>query len=299
MTAAANFNSQVGQIGSAVAHRMWSNVTSAMRILKRAPRPDSGRPLRWSRERIAAGAVLIVVAFVWTLVFIDAQTAKAAMTLPDWIIWPFRMITEFGKSGWFLWPLGLVLLATAAFLPNPPPPVLRVLSAIPIRAGFLFTAIAIPGAFTGITKYLIGRVRPYIESHANPYAFNLFDWHVAYASLPSGHATNAVAAAAAIGAMFPAARPVIWLYALLIASSRIVLAAHFPSDVLAGAVVGWFGALLVRDWFASRRLGFAVRSDGTVHPMPTPSWRKLKTAFQALLGTNKALLGRRASEFAE
>ena len=44
----------------------------------------------------------------------------------------------------------------------------------------------------------------------------------------------------------------------LIALSRVVVTAHYPSDVVAGAIVGAIGALLVRDWFAARRLGFAV-----------------------------------------
>ena len=54
----------------------------------------------------------------------------------------------------------------------------------------------------------------------------------------------------------------------MIAFSRVVVVAHYPSDVLAGALVGAVGALLVRDWFAARRLGFhrrrataAVRAD--------------------------------------
>jgi hypothetical protein len=32
---------------------------------------------------------------------------------------------------------------------------------------------------------------------------------------------------------------------------------------------------LVRDWFAGRRLGFAVGSDGAVHPLPGPSARRI------------------------
>ena len=45
------------------------------------------------------------------------------------------------------------------------------------------------------------------------------------ASFPSGHATTAFAALVAIGVMFPRARPLLWVYALLIAASRIVVSA--------------------------------------------------------------------------
>jgi membrane-associated phospholipid phosphatase len=70
----------------------------------------------------------------------------------------------------------------------------------------------------------------------------------------------------------------------VIAVSRLVITAHHPSDVLAGALVGGVGALLVRDWFAARRLGFAVESDGSVMAMSGPSWQRLKRVAARLFG---------------
>ena len=60
--------------------------------------------------------------------------------------------------------------------------------------------------------------------------------------------------------------------------------AHFLSDVVAGAAFGAFGAIVIRDWFAVRRLGFYVGSDGRVHTMPGPSLRRIKKVAGALLG---------------
>ena len=62
----------------------------------------------------------------------------------------------------------------------------------------------------------------------------------------------------AFGTLWPRGRTVLWIYALLIAVSRVVVTAHYPSDVLAGAVVGVVGALLVRRWFALRGLAFSI-----------------------------------------
>jgi undecaprenyl-diphosphatase len=74
-----------------------------------------------------------------------------------------------------------------------------------------------------------------------------------------------------------------WIYAGLIGLSRVVVTAHYPSDVIAGALVGAAGALLVRNWFAARRLGFAVDADGSVRPMPGPSvWRIIKAVARRL-----------------
>jgi undecaprenyl-diphosphatase len=65
--------------------------------------------------------------------------------------------------------------------------------------------------------------------------------------------------------------------------SRVVVNAHFPSDVIAGAVAGLVGALVVRGWFAARRLGFVVGRDSTIHRLPGPSWRRTKAVARKLL----------------
>jgi undecaprenyl-diphosphatase len=123
---------------------------------------------------------------------------------------------------------------------------------------------------------MIGRARPFVAGD-NVWAYDPFNWHARYASLPSGHTTTAFAALVAIGAIFPQARALMWIYAVLIALSRIVVTAHYPSDAIAGAIVGAVGASLVRNWFAARRLGFAVDAGGFVRPKPGPSiWRIIK-----------------------
>ena len=91
------------------------------------------------------------------------------------------------------------------------------------------------------------------------FLYKFFLWRVEYASFPSGHATTAFAAAVAFGVLWPRLRPLFWTYAIVIALSRVVVTAHHPSDVVAGAIAGAVGALLVRDWMAARRLGFSVR----------------------------------------
>ena len=70
---------------------------------------------------------------------------------------------------------------------------------------------------------------------------------------------------------------------MAIAASRVIISAHFLSDAIAGAAFGAFGALVIRDWFAVRRLGFYVGSDGRVHPMPGPSFRRLRKVARALV----------------
>ncbi len=118
--------------------------------------------------------------------------------------------------------------------------------------------------------------------HHDIWNYTPFGWKVEYASFPSGHATTAFSAAIAIGAMWPGARPYLWFYAVIIAVSRVIVSAHHPSDVIAGAIVGAMGAVLVRNWFAARRLGFLVASDGRVKALPGPSWRRIKKVAEGV-----------------
>ena len=62
-----------------------------------------------------------------------------------------------------------------------------------------------------------------------------------------------------------------------------MVTAHYASDVIAGAAIGAFGALWVRDWFARRRLGFVVGADGEVHALRGPSLRRIKKVARALI----------------
>jgi undecaprenyl-diphosphatase len=74
-----------------------------------------------------------------------------------------------------------------------------------------------------------------------------------------------------------------WFYAVVIAVSRVVVTAHHPTDVLAGAVLGMIGALLVQNYYAVRRLVFSVTPNGRPRAMPGPSARRLKQVARALL----------------
>jgi undecaprenyl-diphosphatase len=239
------------------------------------PRVDAQRLLVLT----AVGAALIVL----SMLLFDVPAIQWGRRQPDFVILFFQFITDFGKSGWFLWPLGFLLIALALAPANLPRPVQAMLASVLVRAGFLFIAIGLPSLIVTIVKRIIGRGRPFVGGSANAFVYQPFNEHAAYASMPSGHATTAFAVAIAAGAMWPRARPVLWIYAFAICLSRVVITAHHPSDVIAGALVGGIGALLVRNYFAARRIGFGVNGEGAVHAFPGPSRRRIKSVARALL----------------
>lgn len=261
--------------------RCAAHVAAAVAILLRpARRVQSAWPLTGRQLAIGAGATLAVLVVVMLL--FDAAAIRAVGRLPAWIVSLFDGITDFGKSGWFLWPLGILFLVFAA-LPSLPRVPQLVLDAMMVRVGFLFVAIAAPSLFDTIIKRMVGRARPLVGGSLDPYLFSPFKWTSEYAGFPSGHATTAFAVAVAFGTLWPRARTALWVYAFLIAVSRVVLTAHYPSDVVAAAVVGIGGALLVRRWFALRGLGFSVAADGGSHQFPGPSAKRIKAVARATL----------------
>ena len=259
--------------------RLWRN---ALKNLERwnlavAP-PPPAKMLRPSLPAIAATVATLYVV-VASMFAVDAAASHWARHEPGRIRDVFENITNFGLSGWFLIPFAAIVLCLAALVS---PALSRVsqsvLTALAARVGFLFLAIGVPGLFVAIVKRLIGRARPYVGGggHDDPFLYMPFVWRPEYASMPSGHATTAVSAAIAIGAIWPRTRLVMWLYALIIMVSRVAVLAHHPSDVIAGALTGAAGAYLVRRWFAARRLVFCARD---LRAYPGPSWQRIKAAL--------------------
>jgi undecaprenyl-diphosphatase len=282
MSLANGFSRMEGET-AAVLRRCAANVMTALHVVARPARGRLQRSGVYSLPMLAVAAAIAIAVFLFLAWALDAAASRGAGRLPQWIVGLLDDITDFGKSGWFLWPLGLLFLLLAALPPVLTPFSQRVLAAVMVRVGFLFTAIAVPSLFVTIVKRIIGRARPNVGGSLDPFLFAPFKWMAAYAGMPSGHATTAFAVLVAFGTLWPRARTVLLIYALLIAISRVVVLAHYPTDVLAGAAVGVAGAMMVRRYFALRRLGFSVGPGGEIHQLPGPSVKRMKAVARNLL----------------
>jgi len=100
----------------------------------------------------------------------------------------------------------------------------------------LAASLIASGFIAPILKYSVGRERP--SDATNPYRFHPFTNHN---SFPSGHTTQAFAVATVIASHYPAW----WVEALaygsagLVGYCRVEQNAHWTSDVVAGALIGW------------------------------------------------------------
>ena len=234
------------------------------------------------RLRLAIGALAGILLVGLAMLLLDARSFTFAGTLPLWLVNTFNELTDFGRSGWSLTPIAcLIVLAAILSTASAGRMTNLVLTSLVVRLEFLFLAIALPGLFVTVVKGFIGRMRP---SELGPFMYSPWSWQHKYASLPSGHSAAAFALAIAVGVLWPRARLFVWTFAAVIGVSRVVIQAHYVSDVIAAAFVGGFGAILVRNWFAARGLAFIPARDGTVRAMPGPSWRRLRVVARRLLG---------------
>jgi membrane-associated phospholipid phosphatase len=251
----------------------WLSLAQLVRTPSHSRRAEAAR--RAARHALwlsaALGAAIIVLMYA-----IDAWEIAQMPKRGTPSLWWLRILTDFGKDEYVLSVLGGLLIAVAIVAPALRGIQRALLLGLGTRLQFIFLAVAVSNLVTEVLKFCIGRGRPFVGGEANAFHFSHFAGNPAYYSFPSGHATTAFAFALAVSAVWPQARVAMAIYALIIAMSRLVLLAHHPSDVVAGAMVGIVGTVFVRYWFAARRLGFAIQRDGSIVSLVGPSSGRLK-----------------------
>jgi undecaprenyl-diphosphatase len=151
-----------------------------------------------------------------------------------WLDWFFVGLSRIGT-------LGLVWVAIALVL------------ALLWRRPSLFVTVVVADAASDVLaelgKAIVQRHRPFEHQLGPPTS----TW-----SFPSGHAATSFACATVLSAFAPRWRVPFFLLATLIALSRLYNGVHYPTDVVAGALLGVLTALLLLEG-VRRRLPLAMR----------------------------------------
>jgi membrane-associated phospholipid phosphatase len=105
------------------------------------------------------------------------------------------------------------------------------------RADHLLLTVGATAVLPHLMKGVVAQERPdrakvHGQRHGIPHSGKTFD------AFPSGHAMHMGALAAAMSRSAPRKAPMIWAAGSLIAATRIVLLAHWTTDVLAGLMLG-------------------------------------------------------------
>ncbi len=106
-----------------------------------------------------------------------------------------------------------------------------------------FLALVFSGLIGHFIKIIIGRQRPHVSEVFDSHIFAPISFDSYNQSLPSGHAQVVFCSATMLAFLWPRRAWLIYLLAGIFTFSRVMVHAHFLSDIMAGGMVGHLGAL--------------------------------------------------------
>ena len=148
----------------------------------------------------------------------------------------FVSITELGDSLWYF------LIIISVFLLSFVSKKTKLISVkkwlyLKTLTYFSFFYLVLVGLITQILKHIVGRPRPNYVDFDIGSSFNFFSTDASFHSFPSGHSSTIFAVALILSLIIPGLRVFFLLFAFIVALSRVVVGAHFTTDIVAGGLV--------------------------------------------------------------
>lgn len=217
------------------------------------------------RQALSSTAWIFLTTAVLLLALVpfDPHLAEWAQGLPDAIVDFNEAITDFGTFGWMIYASAFLLLAAfiAKRTSRRETVWQKARTARNLSAYFLLT-IGTASVLVHGLKLLIGRARPELLDKYGAYSLTPFTGDQMFESFPSGHSTAAGAMFGALAMLMPRFRPLFFLFAMVIGTSRVVVGAHYPSDVAAGLLLGLWTAVIFAFLFAQQGWHFRWGAHG-------------------------------------
>ena len=115
-----------------------------------------------------------------------------------------------------------------------------------VNSFFMFSATLTTGLLTQIVKHIVGRSRP---NHAANDLFIFFNFDSTFHSFPSGHTSTIFLVALVFSLFTPKLRYFYFCCAGIIGLSRVVVGAHFFTDIIGGIIVSFIGFKITLAFF--------------------------------------------------
>lgn len=234
----------IGGLAALLVLHIWAPVTGetreAIELGERRRREERERRERSPEGRAAAErarrrALLVLTVVLWI----------AATLLAYWFVDPVRAVHEnalfqapwmqaLGRFGRHLgtWHLAPLMVAIALIVGRDRWKRLLV---------SILTGFVIQTALTEGIKWVFGRPRPSQIPDPDLFYGPGTDYH----SFPSGHASFIFVFATICSGYFPRARVPLYVLAVFVAASRVILGAHYVSDTIFGALIGLLSGWIV------------------------------------------------------
>jgi len=246
---------------------------------------------RWKRahrfherntRRMEAGiALALCLTIVSVAVYGDEATARSVKLIARPFYDFFATITRLGESGWIFATCAVCIVVALSLRHRGwGKRIDAMLGLFAGRAFFVLSVNAVAGLLSIAFKMFFGRARPRLLDMVGPFHFDMFSWKSSVLSFPSGHSVTAFATVTALAFMAPRLGSWLFVLAVLIAASRVITGAHYPSDVIAGTALGFATVIVMRRAFAARQIVFRSRESG----IEARGAGLISTAFAGVIG---------------
>jgi undecaprenyl-diphosphatase len=231
------------------------------------------KALLWKRS-LVFGVFSFNFVLIAFFVF-DMPLGAQAASLPAWLRVLAGYLTVLGLSGWILSASAFIFLAGyAAIRVESDPKWKRRADTIKSMAAYVFVSVALSGLIANLLKRSLGRARPehFTDGgivHFAPFSGSSFE------SFPSGHATTFGALAVCLCLLAPRFRFGFLIAGCWLAMTRVIIGAHYPSDVIAGFCFGAWFSWMMSYAFAKRDSVFRINQQGwPILKQPIPlTWK--------------------------
>ncbi|MDX8527657.1 phosphatase PAP2 family protein [Mesorhizobium sp. MSK_1335] len=253
----------------ALYRRSLGNFRDTMTIVKRrfVVRPARYPRILWSVWLLAW--VLLTVAIFLRL---DAGAGEMRGEWSPGFVRFTDFFTQFGLGGWYLIPAALCLVvANLTDWRSLPRHGRMIIYNWTCLAFFVLCTVGLSGLAVNLLKYGIGRARPLYFDSFGVLSLHPFAMDARFAGFPSGHATTMGAVFGMLLLLFPRRWTIAFIVTACIASTRVFVGAHYPSDTVAGFGLGLAFAIISGLVFA--RLGFIFGHTPSKLPMRKRTFR--------------------------
>ena len=270
--------------------RSAGNLRSAVALIGGRVARGAYRPpvVGWTTPFFLIVAVLTMLSFI----VLDEATGAYRGKWDSSVVSASSALTDIALGVWYIVPAVTLLLAVnqmdwTRLSPR------RLLLAYNWTMVAAYVLMSVGGALllSNIIKRIIGRARPHHFEEHGAFAFNPLALDASWASFPSGHSATIGAVAGVLLLFWPGARKIVLPTAIFLAATRIVVSAHYPSDVVVGFAFGFVFAVFSGALFA--RLGYLFECRPGQLPIRKRSARLLpERALNARGGPYRSRFGR-------
>ena len=205
-----------------------------------------------SEKKICLYLILGIVVFI----FFDYSIAHFFHNINYQTKSLFETLTHFGDSLYFFIPT--IIIWGFIKIVNNKNSSIKTIGDISI---FIFLTILLSGITAQFFKHIIGRPRPILYNGFDKTSLEIFSFDSKWHSFPSGHTTTIFAFIFCLIFLFPKIKNILITIAVIIASTRVIVGAHFVSDIFGGVLVAYLSSIFLRNKFFEREKLFVNKNN--------------------------------------